>query len=122
MTADAISLFRPQELLAAAALSPVAEPLGGPVSQVRSAAIPGVGASRHGVWHCTPGIWRRQVAQAEFCHFLSGEAIFRPDQGEAIHIAAGDAVYFPPRSSGTWEILSDSEKVFILFDEAGAGR
>jgi len=122
MTADAISIFRPHELIAIAALAPVAEPLGQPVSQVRSAAIPGAGASRHGVWHCTPGVWRRQVVQAEFCHFLSGEAIFRPDQGDPVHIAAGDAVYFPPRNSGIWEILSDSEKIFIVFDEAEAPR
>ena len=117
MTADPISLFRPHELLAAGAIAPVPVPLGQPVSQVRSAAIPGVGASHHGVWHCTPGTWRRQVTQAEFCYFLSGEAIFRPDGGEPIHICGGQAAYFPPESLGTWEILRESEKIFIVFDE-----
>lgn len=122
MTADAISLFRPHELLAAGSIAPVAEPLGGPVSQVRSAAISGIGASSHGVWHCTPGVWRRQVVQAEFCYFLSGEAIFRPDGGEPLHISGGQAVYFPPESRGTWEILRESEKIFIVFDEVEAAR
>ena len=60
--------------------------------------------------------------QAEFCHFLSGEAIFRPDAGEPVHIKGGDTVYFPPRSGGIWEILSESEKVFIVFEEAEAAR
>lgn len=122
MTTDAISLFRPRELLAAAATVPVAEPLGRPVSQVRSAAIPGAGVSRHGVWHCTPGLWRRQIAQAEFCYFLSGEAIFRPDDGDPIHISGGQAAYFPSRSKGTWEILRDSEKIFVVFDEVEAAQ
>lgn len=122
MTAATISLFHPNDLLALAAATPVAEPLGEPVSQVRSVSIPGVGASQHGVWHCTPGIWRRQVVQAEFCHFLSGEAIFRPDKGEPVHITEGAAVYFPPKSSGTWEILRDSQKIFIVFEEAEAAR
>lgn len=122
MTADAISLFRSHELLAIGAIAPVAAPLGEPVSQVRSVAMPGVGASRHGVWHCTPGVWCRQVDEAEFCHFLAGEAIFRPDDGEPLHITGGDTVYFPPRTGGTWEILRDSEKIFIVFDEVGAAR
>ncbi|MBB4630902.1 cupin domain-containing protein [Sphingosinicella soli] len=122
MTAKAISLFRPDKLLAAAAIAPVARPLGKPVSQVQSASIPGAGESQHGVWHCTPGVWRRQVVRAEFCYFLSGEAIFRPDEGEPVPITAGAAVYFPPESSGTWEILSDSRKVFIVFEEAEATR
>ncbi|WP_374593549.1 cupin domain-containing protein [Sphingosinicella sp.] len=122
MTVATISLFRPNDLLAPAAAIPVAEPLCEPVSQVRSVSIPGAGASQHGVWHCTPGIWRRQVVQAEFCHFLSGEAIFRPDKGEPVHITEGAAVYFPPKSSGTWEILRDSQKIFIVFEEAEAAR
>lgn len=122
MTAAAISLFRPHELLAAGAIAPVPQPLGAPVSLVRSAAIAGAGESRHGVWHCTPGIWRRQVVQAEFCYFLSGEAIFRPDSGEPIYICGGQAAYFPPESKGVWEILCDSEKIFNVFDEAGAPR
>lgn len=122
MTAAAISLFRPYELLTAGAIAPVPQPLGAPVSLVRSAAIAGAGESRHGVWHCTPGTWRRQVVQAEFCYFLSGEAIFRPDGGEPIHICGGQAAYFPPESKGVWEILCDSEKIFIVFDEAGAPR
>ncbi len=122
MSADAISLFRPYELLAAGAIVPVPVPLGEPVSQVRSASIAGEGASRHGVWHCTPGVWRRQVVQAEFCYFLSGEAIFRPDDGEPLHISGGQAAYFPAESKGTWEILRDSEKIFIVFDEAEPAR
>jgi uncharacterized protein len=122
MTAGTISLFRPNALLAPATAKPVPEPLGEPVSQVRSVSIPGAGSSQHGVWSCTPGIWRRQVVQAEFCHFLSGEAIFRPDKGDPVHINEGDAVYFPPESRGTWEILRDSQKVFIVFEETEATR
>ncbi len=117
-----ISLFRAHERLAGTVTVPVAVPLGEPVSQVRSAGTSGVGASQHGVWQCTPGVWRRQVMQAEFCHFLSGEAIFRPDDGEPVHIKGGDTVYFPARSGGIWEILSECEKVYIVFDEAEAAR
>ena len=100
---------------------PVPAPVGEPVSQVRSMsqASSSLSSSRCGVWECTPGRWRRQVTQAEFCHFLKGDCVFQPDDGEPIAIAAGDIVYFPANSTGVWEIRSTSRKVFVLFDESG---
>lgn len=99
---------------------PAPEPLGEPVSQISS-----VGQSpssspttRVGVWKSSPGRWRRQVRQAEFCHFLEGNCTFHPDDGEPIEINAGDVIYFPAASGGIWDIRRDSRKIFIIFDEA----
>lgn len=101
---------------------PVPAPLGTPVSEVRSQSI--VSSSnprtRAGVWTCTPGRWRRQVMQAEFCHFLEGDCTFTPDSGEPIEVRAGDVLFFPPSSGGVWDIRSASRKVFIVFDEGTA--
>ena len=120
----AICIFRPDELLASAGkTSPVPVPLGDPVSLVTSAALlPGDAAStKVGVWHCTPGQWRRQVVQAEFCHFLSGECTFTPDGGEPVEVRAGDVLFFPANSLGVWYVRAASSKIFMVFDEA-AGR
>ena len=73
--------------------------------------------TRVGVWTCTPGRWRRQVVQAEFCHFLEGECTFTPDGGEPVEVRSGDVLYFPPHSAGVWDIRSASHKIFIVFDE-----
>ena len=112
-------LFRPDDLITGAAAKPVPEPSGEPVSQVRSASLPSTAraSNRVGVWECSPGRWRRQVLQAEFCHFLSGRATFTPDEGEPLEIAAGDVVHFPERSLGVWDIHEPSRKVFMVFDE-----
>jgi uncharacterized cupin superfamily protein len=113
--------FRAQELAQMfGSPVPVPVPLSTPISQVQSESLTSSFNSRTrvGVWECSPGRWRRQVQQAEFCHFLAGECTFFPDEGEPLEIAAGDVVYFPPKSGGTWEIRTASRKVFIVFDES----
>ncbi|KKI22848.1 cupin domain-containing protein [Sphingomonas sp. Ag1] len=98
-------------------------PLGTPVSQVRSIALPSSSrpTTRLGVWECTPGRWVRQVVQAEFCHFLSGHAVFTPEGGgDPITLRAGDVAHFPANSRGHWDIVETSRKVFMVFDEEQA--
>jgi len=96
---------------------PVKEPIGEPVAETRSKSIPGESASRVGVWECTPGVWRRQIVQAEMCVILSGKAIFEPDNGKPVTVEAGSTHYFPPNSLGVWRILETTRKIFIVFNE-----
>ena len=46
--------------------SPVAVPLGEPVSTVAVHAVERPDGVETGVWECSPGRWRRQIMQAEF--------------------------------------------------------
>ena len=113
-----VATFRFDDILAEAAPVPVAAPIGTPVSVVRSRSITSAqGTSRAGAWECSPGRWRRQVLQAEFCHFLEGEAIFTPDAGDPVRLRAGDTAYFPAGSTGVWDVIERSRKVFLIFDE-----
>ncbi len=119
----AIIQFRPEEL-AKQLGGPVAVPvpLGEPVAQIQSKSILSSSnpSTRTGVWLCSPGRWRRQVKQAEFCHFLEGECTFIPDEGAPVEIRAGDALFFPQNSMGVWDIRTPTRKIFIVFDERGA--
>ncbi len=99
--------------------TPVPAPLGEPVSRtrVRSWSSETTASTRTGVWTCSPGRWVRQIASAEFCHFLDGECIFKPDVGEPIRIVAGDCLYFPANSRGVWDVITPCTKVFVVFSE-----
>jgi len=69
----------------------------------------------------TQGRWQRQIRQAEFCVFLEGRARFTPaDGGATLEIGAGEAAYFLANSLGEWEILEDSRKVYLIFEEGAA--
>lgn len=98
------------------ASTPVAQALGDLVSQTRVALHEVIEDPRFslGVWECTPGAWRRQVLQAEYSYFISGKGTFTPDEGEAIHFQAGDAVYFPPNTTGVWQIEETVTKHYFI--------
>jgi uncharacterized cupin superfamily protein len=72
--------------------------------------------SEGGVWECTPGDFVREIVQAELTTFLSGRAIFHPEEGEPIEILAGDVLYFPENTRGTWEALEAVRKAYLCFD------
>jgi uncharacterized cupin superfamily protein len=97
---------------------PVKAPIGVPVAETRALSFAGAAKTRTGVWECTPGVWRRQIVQAELCTILSGRAVFEPDDGESLTVEAGDTHYFSAGSLGVWRIEETMRKVYIVFDEA----
>jgi uncharacterized protein len=96
---------------------PVGLPLGQPVAHLRGRKMAGSADDRieSGVWECSPGIWRRQVTKAEFCHFIAGRCSFTHEDGTKIEIAAGDSVFFPAESRGVWDVKETVRKVYLVF-------
>ncbi|RQO67151.1 cupin [Aquitalea sp. FJL05] len=99
------------------AASPVAMPLSLPHAATRVHAVERPDGVETGVWECSPGRWRRQIMQAEFCHFIQGRCRFIPDDGEAIDIRAGDALFFPANSAGVWEVTETVRKSYVLWPD-----
>ncbi len=52
---------------------------------------------------------------AEISSFVSGHALFHPEDGETVDIKAGDTVYFDNNSIGTWEVLETVRKAYLSF-------
>lgn len=99
-------------------VGPVAVPLGDPVARLKCSEM-FEDKDKHveaGVWECSPGVWKRQVLQAELCHFVSGHAFFTPEDGTIIEIKAGDAVFFPPNSRGVWDVRETIRKMYVTFE------
>jgi len=96
---------------------PVTQPVGPLVARLRGRKLAGSDdvVIESGVWECSPGVWRRQVTKAEFCHFIAGRCSFAHDDGTRIEIAAGDSVYFPANSRGTWDIKETVRKVYLIY-------
>lgn len=97
-------------------ISPVSHPVGEPISLMRSkiAFKSSADATSAGVWECSPGRWRRQVAQAEFSTFLSGRCTFTPDNGPTIVLEAGDSIYFHPNTNGEWNVIDTVRKAYVI--------
>ncbi|MEB6589147.1 MULTISPECIES: cupin domain-containing protein [Pseudomonas] len=92
--------------------------LGDAGAQARTAAhrtLPD-GKGTTGVWECTPGSFRRQVAQAEYSYIVAGEGSFTPEQGLPVEFQAGDALYFPANTQGTWVIRKTVRKTYLILE------
>ena len=96
--------------------APVGTPCGEPIAQTRTAghqALTPQGTSA-GVWECSPGRFRRQVPQAEFSYFISGEGSFTPEGGTPVSFGAGDAIYFAANTQGVWHVRKTVRKAYLL--------
>ena len=72
--------------------------------------------SEGGIWECTPGKFTREIMQAELTTFLTGHAIFHPENGDPVDIKAGDVLFSPENSKGTWEILETVRKAYLCYN------
>jgi len=94
--------------------NPVAVPLSEPAAITSVTCVEHDDGVETGIWECTPGRWRRQIVQQEFCHFIAGRCTFIPDVGEPIEIKAGDALMLPANTTGVWDIQETLRKTYVL--------
>ena len=94
--------------------NPVAVPLSEPVAVTSTTSVERSDGVETGIWECTPGRWRRQIVQQEFCHFVAGRCTFTPHGGEPIEIRAGDALMMPANTLGIWDIQETVRKTYVL--------
>lgn len=109
-----ITHFRNTPEIALEDSNPVAIPLGEPLAVTSTTSVERSDGVETGVWECTPGRWRRQIVQQEFCHFVAGRCTFTPDGGEPIEIRAGDALMMPANTTGIWDIQETVRKTYVL--------
>lgn len=67
-----------------------------------------------GIWEATPGKWRIEYEEWEFCHILSGVSIVTEDGGEARTVRAGDGFVIRPGFKGTWEVVETTRKEYVI--------
>jgi uncharacterized cupin superfamily protein len=67
-----------------------------------------------GIWESTPGKWRIEYDEWEFCHILSGVSVIAEDGGEARTVRAGDSFVLRPGFKGTWEVVETTRKEYVV--------
>lgn len=67
-----------------------------------------------GIWEATPGAWRIEYDEWEFCHILSGVSVVTQEGGEARRLEAGDSFILRPGFKGTWEVIETTRKEYVI--------
>lgn len=69
-----------------------------------------------GIWESSPGKWRVDYGEEEFCAILAGKAILTDADGEAQAFTVGDAFIIPKGFKGTWETIEPLRKWYVIFE------
>ncbi|MFZ5963169.1 cupin domain-containing protein [Thalassococcus sp. BH17M4-6] len=67
-----------------------------------------------GIWEATPGKWRIQYDEWEYCRILSGVSILTEDGGTPQTYRAGDSFILRPGFSGTWDVVETTRKEYVI--------
>lgn len=67
-----------------------------------------------GIWEATPGKWRVEYDEWEFCHIFSGVSILSEDEGAAHTLRAGDCFVIRPGFRGSWEVVETTRKAYVI--------
>lgn len=92
----------------------VGAPTSMPPAMARTAGNTATPAGDAGIWECSPGRFRRQVAQAEYSYIIAGEGSFTPDGGAPVDFRAGDSLWFDADTQGEWDIRQTVRKAYLI--------
>ena len=67
-----------------------------------------------GIWESTPGKWRVEYDEWEFCHILSGISILTEEGKSPQRLEAGNSFVIRPGFKGTWEALETTRKEYVI--------
>lgn len=69
-----------------------------------------------GDWASTPGTWRVEYSEHEFCHLLEGVVVLTAEDGRSWRFVAGDAWVIPAGFRGTWQTVEAARKRYAIYE------
>ncbi|GGE38586.1 cupin [Primorskyibacter flagellatus] len=69
-----------------------------------------------GIWECTPGRFTADRSKStEFCYFLAGRIRMTRTDGSTEDLGTGDSLLLERGWTGTWEILEQTRKIYVIY-------
>lgn len=70
-----------------------------------------------GFWRSQVGKWKIAYTEEEYCTMLSGISVVTHSDGTAMTVRAGDSFVIPRGFVGTWEVVEETTKRFVMVDK-----
>ena len=75
------------------------------------------GQMNAGVWEGAVGQWTVNYTEHEYCEIVQGVSVLRDHEGNAKTLRAGDRFVIPAGFKGTWEVLEQCRKIYVVFEK-----
>ncbi|MEQ9518051.1 MAG: cupin domain-containing protein [Parvibaculum sp.] len=117
MSHPSICLFSAADLKAETGTPPPERILSGsPASKTWNYRESADGKFFSGIWQSTPGKWRIEYDEEEFCHIIEGVSIIIDERTSiATTVKSGDAFTLPAGFKGTWEVVETTRKHYAIY-------
>ncbi|WP_233872070.1 cupin domain-containing protein [Paraburkholderia adhaesiva] len=93
---------------------------GDPVQTLTQGFTSPCGQFSTGVWASTPGHWRVNYTEMEYCEILKGVSVIRDEAGKEKVLREGDRFVIPAGFKGTWEVVEPCEKIYVVYENETA--
>ncbi|MBT1444571.1 cupin domain-containing protein [Shewanella sp. JM162201] len=70
-----------------------------------------------GIWQSAGGKWNVNYTEHEYCDILEGCSIICDTEGNSLTVAVGDKFVIPAGFIGTWEVIENCKKVYVIFEQ-----
>lgn len=67
-----------------------------------------------GIWEATPGAWRVDYTEWEYCRILAGHSRLTAEDGAVHDLRAGDSFVIRPGFRGVWEVIETTRKDYVI--------
>lgn len=104
------------DLAEATTIDPTRVEAGAPIASLDHRYSDPSGQFHSGRWGSTPGRWRIDYSEHEFCHLIEGRVRLTSADGIVREFGAGDAFVIPAGFKGTWETLATCRKHYAIFE------
>lgn len=72
------------------------------------------GALFAGVWESTPGAWKVDYEEWEFCTLTEGVSVLHEEGKAPVRLEAGDSFVLRPGFKGIWEVVETTRKLYVV--------
>jgi len=72
------------------------------------------GALFAGVWESSPGAWRVDYEEWEFCTLTAGISVLHEDGKPPVRLETGDSFVIRPGFKGVWEVVETTRKLYVI--------
>ncbi|MFT5705606.1 MAG: putative cupin superfamily protein [Shewanella sp.] len=69
-----------------------------------------------GSWQSEKGCWKVSYTESEYCEILAGSSIITDDSGSTMTVSKGSRFVIPAGFTGTWEVVEDCKKIYVMFE------
>jgi len=69
-----------------------------------------------GIWSSSPGKWRIQYSECEFCCLTRGRVALENLAGQRWEFGPGEGFVVPSGFAGTWQVIEDCTKFYVIFE------